>query len=237
MAALVRYLYLCMKGYNTVLKFLRTLLTVTKVSDNVFRNFTTVKTFFRLVGLEVLETNTLRKIFSFWNTHFLNVKISEFSFKFFNNALGLNARVAHFVQGHDEACTFCSLKKVNPVPRETFDHIFFHCNFTEFSTSKLFERLLENKFLDESEKKFFALLGVYKFEGNYTWNIFSGMCSTILMYLIWECKLAKNCGSYIVLENNFISIIKTALKMSGEMRSAKIAFEHKLGLNLLWARG
>ena len=50
-----------------------------------------------------------------------------FLFKFFNNILGINTRLSHFVPNHSRGCTFCTLNGTIPIPDETFLHIFFEC--------------------------------------------------------------------------------------------------------------
>jgi hypothetical protein len=59
-----------------------------------------------------------------WYQYGASNKLSEFLFKFGNNLLGLNSRVHHFNRLVNEACTFCTLNKLAPAPRETFSHIF-----------------------------------------------------------------------------------------------------------------
>ena len=53
------------------------------------------------------------------------MNIREFSFKFFNNSLGLNQRLARYVGGRGEECTFCSIANKGPNVPETFIHFFF----------------------------------------------------------------------------------------------------------------
>ena len=68
-----------------------------------------------------------RKFLSFWGLSFLPMNIREFSFKFFNNSLGLNQRLARYVGVRGEECTFCSIANNGPNVPETFIHFFFDC--------------------------------------------------------------------------------------------------------------
>ena len=90
------------------------------------------------------------------------MNIREFSFKFFSNTLSLNYRLAHFVQGRAQDCTFCRIANVHPVPAETFDHFFFDCEFNTRIRS-----IFENTLLPElglaqiTERKKILALGNY----------------------------------------------------------------------------
>ena len=112
------------------------------------------------------------------------MNIREFSFKFFNNTLSLNYRLAHFVQGRAQDCTFCRIAKVHPVPAETFDHFFFDCEFNARIRS-----IFENTLLPElglaqiTEKKNFG-----------SWdnsNIFFALVAKVFLYSMWQFKLQK----------------------------------------------
>jgi hypothetical protein len=57
--------------------------------------------------------------------------LREFIFKFFHNRLGLNARIAHFLD-NSRWCTFCSIvgRNLGPFEDETFCHFFLTCPTT-----------------------------------------------------------------------------------------------------------
>jgi hypothetical protein len=74
-----------------------------------------------------------------WHVFGSSNKLREFIFKFSNNILGLNSRVSHFNRFINEACSFCTLNKVFPAPRETFAHLFFDCS-ESFTTLYAFEQ-------------------------------------------------------------------------------------------------
>jgi Reverse transcriptase (RNA-dependent DNA polymerase) len=59
-----------------------------------------VKTFFRLCGIDLSPDLNLGRIFGFWNNSFLTNRHREFCFKFFNNQLPINTRVSHFIDNH-----------------------------------------------------------------------------------------------------------------------------------------
>ena len=89
-----------------------------------------VKTFSRLVGTQHIETTRLKNMMGAWNNNFIPGKIRKFLFKFYNNILGLNSRVAKFNRITDPSCTICSLTNCRPTERETISHLFFYCEST-----------------------------------------------------------------------------------------------------------
>jgi hypothetical protein len=92
---------------------------------------------------------------------FCNVQ-REFLYKFFNNILGLNSRVANFVAGHSAECTLCVLNREPlPINTESFLHLFFECEYSSkyrnMAETELFPELLGQSV---QNKKIFWLLGL-----------------------------------------------------------------------------
>jgi hypothetical protein len=71
-----------------------------------------IKTFFRLTEIPTPPESELHKLNSEWSTCVFPVKLREFSFKFRNNALGLNTRVSHFNRNVNRGCTFCTINNL-----------------------------------------------------------------------------------------------------------------------------
>jgi hypothetical protein len=91
-----------------------------KMSDN-----NSLQKFFEFVGIPILEESVLKHCWSAWNHTYFNNQQREFLFKFFNNILGLNARVTHFVQNHSAECSICiANNEPRPVQAEFFLHTF-----------------------------------------------------------------------------------------------------------------
>jgi uncharacterized protein YsxB (DUF464 family) len=108
-----------------------------------------------------------------------------FKFKYYNNIIGLNSRVAHFNPEVTAECTLCNIAGPRPVAAETMEHLFFSCPFSQNMLQKLKEKYLSN--IDIQRETFY-------------WGIVSenekeNICATILFdvfqYLIWQAKLAK----------------------------------------------
>jgi len=60
-----------------------------------------------------------------WSFGYLQNTTRTFIFKLHNNTLGINSRVAHFVRGHPNTCTFCDLTREPEENVETTLHLFF----------------------------------------------------------------------------------------------------------------
>jgi hypothetical protein len=154
---------------------------------------TNIKTFFRLINLPVPEDNILKKFNSFWQHGFLHNKMREFVFKFQHNLLGLNTRVSHFNENVPRSCTFCLVNPNNqqPIPDETFLHLFFDCKFTQIVRRQFINQFLFDLNLNDvtAEKNFF-FLSINPSSGKND-NLFISLISRLFMFFIWQCKLNK----------------------------------------------
>ena len=124
-------------------------------------DLTNVKTFLRLSALVDIGEETIKNCLSLWSYNFIPMNTREFSFKYFNNTLSLNNRLAHFVNGRAQDCTFCRISNVQPAPAETFGHFFFDCS-TNTRIRTIFENTLlsELNFRNITDKKKFWLMGI-----------------------------------------------------------------------------
>jgi hypothetical protein len=144
-----------------------------------------VKTFLRLIDCEPPSDARIKSLFCSWNKTVFSSRINTFKFKFYNNLLGTNNRVAHFNREVDAGCTFCNLSGPRPVPVETFKHIFFDCPHV-------------NRVITDVEKKYFRgnPLSMEKFFlSNFGEKEKDNIACNILLdglrYLIWQKKLEK----------------------------------------------
>jgi hypothetical protein len=91
----------------------------------------TFRTFVRITGIprnENFDDVNNFIAFTLWGEVYLPNQFREFLYKFFNNCLGINTRLSHFVQNQGRGCTFCSIKTGVPIiPDETFLHLFYEC--------------------------------------------------------------------------------------------------------------
>ena len=125
-------------------KCFRTILTKNSgtYDRKTIKNMPQVKTFLGLTETETenIEINQIKNMMGSWNYSFLPSKIRTFLFKFYNNILGLNSRVAKFNQNTDPSCTFCSINNLRPAPKESFTHLFYYCETTKKIILEFFTR-------------------------------------------------------------------------------------------------
>jgi hypothetical protein len=96
-----------------------------------------------LTQTSLLNNESLGTRVSLWNLPGLSNRVRTFTFKFFNNILGLNTRISHFVPGQTRDCTFC-IGTIGPISEETFIHIFYECP----TTTSWHEKFLQKYFTD-----------------------------------------------------------------------------------------
>jgi hypothetical protein len=97
------------------------------VSEQTVATGSQVRTFLRTIEEECPVFARLKSLYSNWNVSFLNSSIRDFIFKYYNNILGLNLRVAHFNVEVNAGCTFCNITNNRPIPKETALHLFYFC--------------------------------------------------------------------------------------------------------------
>ena len=101
---------------------------------------TQVVTFLKLTGSANIEQTRLRGMMGAWNNSDLPGNIRTFLFKFYNNILVLNVRVSKFNPLIDPSCNFCSNRNLRPAERESFAHLFYYCETTQFILAEFFKR-------------------------------------------------------------------------------------------------
>ncbi len=127
-----------------------------------------VATFFGLLDTGILNETLLKHCWGMWNnTYFINTQ-REFLYKYFNNILGLNARVSKFIVGYSAECTFCvASKEPLPINSEGFIHLFFECphgsKYRNMAERDFFPEILAQS---EENKKFFGCWAWYRM----VWN-------------------------------------------------------------------
>ena len=154
-----------------------------------------VRSYHRLVDCLPVSVDNVKWIQKSWSYHFLPNKIREFILKFNGNILGLNTRVSHFAENVERSCTFCKICNVNPLPDESFIHLFLLCPTTStwlrYFYDKIFMDLVPT---DEESAKKFWFLHITNNEGCNR-NIFFTVLVWLIKYVIWESKLSKKIPS------------------------------------------
>ena len=113
-------------------------------------------TFCEVSGTVFTDPDSYGFRISIWSTRGLLNRTRTFLFKYFNNILGLNVRLSHFVNNQQRGCTFCSLNNVGNLPDETFSHLFYDCETTKsWHLQFLREHFPANLFNNDAEKNCF----------------------------------------------------------------------------------
>jgi hypothetical protein len=182
-----------------------------------------VKKFFEFVGTPVLEESIIKHCWSAWNNTYYGNQQREFLFKYFNNILGLNARVTHFVANYNAACSVCTANNEPfPIHAESFSHLFFDCHhsskFRRMAESEFFPEMLD---ATEEKKRIFWLLGVIPHNGSFICNRFMQSAVLTVNYLIWKAKLGKIVVPLSIFKSDFKYMCRCLLSKSWKLREAK----------------
>jgi hypothetical protein len=144
----------------------------------------------------------------------------EFVFKFQHNLLGLNTRVSHFNENVPRSCTFCLVNPNNqqPIPDETFLHLFFDCKFTQIVRRQFINQFLFDLNLNDvtAEKNFF-FLSINPSSGKND-NLFISLISRLFMFFIWQCKLNKKLPTISNLLNDIFFLGENIRRSSSIIR-------------------
>jgi len=212
-----------MKTFTRGSKPFRRILCFNEFNKHKIERVHTVMSFFEITGLPVPDPSYLKKCWGFWNKSYLGNKCREFLFKFYNNILGTNDRVAKFVQGRNPECTLCEINN-EPRPRqaESFYHVFFACPHS----SKI-QDAVEKKFFPElnnvdavKKKTFWFTFGLPSNRGT-EYNEFVSAVVATTNYFIWTAKLQKNCLSSEIILLDLDWKIRKMLSASKKLSASK----------------
>ncbi len=150
------------------------------------------KTFLSVTSTFFPGEDIYSKRISFWNSSGILNRIRTFAFKFYNNLLGINTQLSHFVQNQLRGCTFCVLSNNGNgnIPDETFSHIFYECDTVRgWHNRFILNYLPHNYFMNDQERREFFFLG--KVHGTDGDSFFIYAAVLIFQYCVWESKLKK----------------------------------------------
>ncbi len=129
-------------------------------------------TFLRASGLNFTDPVSYGIRISLWGIRGVPNRTKTFLFKYFNNILGINTRLSHFVANRRRGCTFCELRVPTagglgpdpelvpvpaapvpvpvpvPLPDESFEHLFYGCLTTREWQTKFLEAHFPANFID-----------------------------------------------------------------------------------------
>jgi hypothetical protein len=165
------------------------------------------------MDIDLPSKERMSSLVSKWNIGFLNTSIRVFSFKFYNNILGINSRVTHYNPEINAGCTFCVLNKILPPPKETIAHLFFDCPTTDSLIKELGHRYLHNCNLEKSS--FFTSNNSVYEKDNRPLDIILD----IFRYIIWQYKLNSKIPSSLKFWCNFQYLVTTTIACSKNFES------------------
>jgi len=167
-------------------------------------------TFHTLTTTVLPNKNILGNRISMWTRSRLNNRVRTFIFKFYNNLLGLNTRLSHFVINQSRNCAFCTGTQ-DPVPDETFLHLFFDCPATrQWHDSFLAKYIILPADVNRVQRlqlMFFGILPNTTKE-----NLFLAFSIILFQFCIWEEKLRKKKPSFHTLENIYLDSLYSLLQ-------------------------
>ena len=174
-----------------------------------------------IIGLEMSM-----KISSLWGYSYFSCDMRVFLFKMHTNILGLNNRVAHFVDDHSPICTFCRIMRMEDARDEDTLHLFYSCPQIEGVKDDFFRwayREADNYFISRNE---FFLIQLNNGESNST-TIFKTIFAKFFMKYIWDCRnrycLPQLDDSKGFLKSNIKTIIDISTKMRGHFNDSGLA--------------
>jgi hypothetical protein len=180
-----------------------------------------VETFFDITRTVKPEKDVIHACWGEWQKTFYGNRMREFLYKYRNNILGTNQRVAKFVAGHAPECTFCVYaKEPLPVHAESFNHLFFECAYSsryrEAIVNKLFPELRN---ANENVMRTFWFTGIMP--GMRKVNIFVSSVVSVVNYNIWVLKLKKELNPVGIFIEDTMCMINRILKLSVKVREVK----------------
>jgi len=111
-------------------------------------------TFLRVTETEFDNGSNHSERMALWKKNGINNRMKTFIFKFFNNLLGINTRLSHFVDNWSRKCTFCNSKGEINQSDETFKHLFLDCKYTtQLHNSFMQKYLPELGIVNDNDKK------------------------------------------------------------------------------------
>jgi hypothetical protein len=149
-------------------------------------NLTIVKTFSSITNTRIPSASCLNTVLSSWNKPFFENHFREFLYKFRQNTLRTNDRLAHLLKV-DSNCIFCKCFPTPVINKESFTHLFRTCPFT---SNVLLQFLNRNRItLPENTSTF---------DESYWYGLINQEVnnSTLLLfdafrYCIWHFKIRK----------------------------------------------
>jgi hypothetical protein len=148
------------------------------IPHNIVKYSSTTET---VIGLE-----NSKKLNLAWRYSYLNNSTRTFLFKLYNNTLGYNHAVSHFVRNHSPNCTFCDIIGNQEMERETPLHLFFACDVIEELLNDFFVWFTSDPNFSFTRQEFFVGFNREGFNGEK--NEILTLASQLVKKFIWDSK-------------------------------------------------
>jgi hypothetical protein len=176
-------------------------------------------TFLRITETEYDNGSNHSERMALWKKNGINNRMKTFIFKFFNNLLGINTRLSHFVDNWSRKCTFCNSKAEINQSDETFKHLFLDCKYTmQLHNSFMQKYLPELGIVNYNDKK--KLFFHFMLPNSEQFNSFIGIVLASFQYCVWEYKLMKKVPSFNTIEIKFCELVSSCLRLNKECRES-----------------
>jgi hypothetical protein len=165
-----------------------------------------------VVGLE-----ESKKINRLWNNGLLANSTRTFLFKLYNNTLGYNVTVFHFVRHHSRNCTFCDIAGNQEINDETPFHLFFQCNSVSGMLEEMFKWLTNNITFEFTRKELFTFFDRADLTNDKN-TVLTYASKTILKF-VWDSKQRFCLPNINHCKTNLTQEINCLSKISGKFRN------------------
>jgi len=174
-----------------------------------------IRTLGQLLSIDLpLEDDKAGRLLGLWNRSYWPVDIKTFIFQLYNNSLPVGARLQNRHRLNpdtviDERCKLCKVG-FNVAPRETFQHIFFECDKTQYLLNRI---KIDITGVDYDVLTFKKRLFRHEADDGCFDEI---LCigNILFLYEIWHAKLCHKAPSIATIKENII------FKFDGIVRSA-----------------
>jgi hypothetical protein len=221
------------KSYKKGSKGIRKIIMATRTQD--VSKLRCIVSFGNINGITIADIGDtlLKRQIGLWACSFLKNELREFIFKFYNNSLGINTRVSHFVDNVSRNCTFCSLKNVNHND-ETFVHLFINCEQLISLRSTLYDQLFRDLNLDQAGKKM-LWLGFPPL--TITDTALASISILLIQFLLWKNKLKKKIPVLNRVKSELFLELRALYKIKRELFSYDINYALSRNIDNLLSDG
>jgi hypothetical protein len=141
-------------------------------------------------NIDIIISGEQSKILnSFWTKNYFSNQDRTFFFKLYNNILGFNNAVAHFVQGHTPYCSFCELARSPDQNNETPLHLFFECGYVSDVLETTLKTISGNDNFVFSRREFFTTFE--RREVSHAYNQMLTLVTKLMIKYFWDFKIRQ----------------------------------------------